>query len=80
MARDKIKRCVAIVKESTKVFYAIPILAAYPLIPVLFTTLLVVYAAVVAGFIYTQVCTCIRGTCASGAHMHVFTFPRSASP
>lgn len=54
VARDKIKRCVAIVKESTKVFYAIPILAAYPLIPVLFTTLLVVYAAVVAGFIYTQ--------------------------
>jgi hypothetical protein len=54
MWRKKIARAVAIVRETTKVFYSIPFLTGYPLISVLWNLGLLAYAIVIAAFIMTQ--------------------------
>jgi len=53
IARHNIWRCIAIVRETTKVFYSIPLLAAYPLVPITFNILLVFYTVLISAFIWT---------------------------
>ena len=55
ISRNSIWRCIAIVRETTKVFYSIPLLAIYPLIPVAFNIALVFYGVTIAAYIWTQV-------------------------
>jgi len=54
LARHNVWRCIAIVRETTKVFYSIPLLAVYPLVPVAFNIALVFYGVTIAAYIWTQ--------------------------
>lgn len=52
--RRVIGRCIAIVREVTKIFYAMPVMMAYPLVGVFFGAGVVAYGIVIGCFIITH--------------------------
>merc|ERR1719424_1357398 len=50
--RKCITRCVAIIRESTKVFKVIPSMMIWPLISIVFLTAVYIWAFAVAGYIF----------------------------
>merc|ERR1719217_131348 len=54
LSRYSIVRCIAIVREVTKVFFSIPFMAVWPIVEIIFTLLIITYAVCVGGLIATQ--------------------------
>jgi len=54
LSREAIGRCIAIVREVTKVFFALPFMTIWPLVGVGFYIAVLVYMIGVGGFILTQ--------------------------
>jgi len=52
--RRVIARCIAIVREVTKIFFALPFIMAYPVVGVVFESGIVAYGIVIGCFIVTQ--------------------------
>jgi len=53
IARHAIWRCIAIVRETTKVFYAIPLLPIWTVVPILCNIGLIFYTVIISAFIWT---------------------------
>merc|ERR1719409_880138 len=52
--RKAVSRCIAIVREVTKVLFALPFIMAWPLVGVLFIALVAAYLVLIGGFIGTM--------------------------
>jgi len=54
LSRQAIFRCIAIIREVTKVFFALPFMCVWPLVSVVLSFGVVAYAVGIGGFIMTQ--------------------------
>ena len=54
MSRDAIKRCIAIVREVTKVLFSLPFMTIWPTVSIVWQLLIFLYLVVIGGFIATQ--------------------------